>query len=211
MREAIERATLRLARLTGSNADPSAWRHAVIEPGLKAVTDAVACYRDGGQFASHDEAAWLALGLLELRVRDDAWSRMIPEYNQAHQRLWTDLTRLATGRYVTAPASLLAFTAWQSGNGALAVVALDRALAAGPGYSMAVLLRDPITSGMPLSAMRPLMTPEQVAESYDHVEDKGRNPAAGGVQQHASPGRRRRARPGTGSDLGGRRRRGAAP
>jgi len=38
----------------------------------------------------------------------------------------------------------LAFTAWQGGNGALANLALDRALADDASYSMARLLRDVI-------------------------------------------------------------------
>ena len=54
---------------------------------------------------------------------------MDPEHHAAHARLWTDLTRRACPGYVAAPAALLAFTAWQAGNGALANLALDRALA----------------------------------------------------------------------------------
>ena len=65
-----------------------------------------------------------------------------------------------------APAALLAFTAWQCGNGALANVALDRALDADPGYSMALLLRDTIDAGAPPSLARLPMTPEEVAASY---------------------------------------------
>jgi len=61
---------------------------------------------------------------------------------------------------------LLAFTAWQSGEGALANIALDRALADIPGYSMALLLRDALAAGMPPSAARLPMTPEEVAASY---------------------------------------------
>ena len=57
---------------------------------------------------------------------------MDPAHARAHQRLWTDLTRHAQPGYIAAPASLLAFTAWQNGNGALANLALDRALADTP-------------------------------------------------------------------------------
>jgi len=96
---------------------------------------------------------------------------MDPEHRQAHLRLWTDLTRRARPGYVPAPASLLAFVAWQSGNGALANVALDRALADDPRYSMAVLLREVIGSGAPPSLARLPMTPEEVAASYDDLEN----------------------------------------
>ena len=77
-------------------------------------------------------------------VRDDAWARMDPGHAPAHERLWADLTRHAQSGYVAAPACLLAFTSWQNGNGALANLALDRAIADTPSYSMALLLRDAI-------------------------------------------------------------------
>jgi hypothetical protein len=48
------------------------------------------------------------LVLRDLRVRDDAWSRMVPEYRTAYQKLWTDLTRLARPGHVAAATSLLA-------------------------------------------------------------------------------------------------------
>jgi hypothetical protein len=60
-----------------------------------------------------------------------------------------DLTRLAPGAYRAAPASLLALAAWQDGNGVLANVALDLALAARSGYPMAVLLREALDYGAP--------------------------------------------------------------
>ena len=80
------------------------------------------------------------MALREIRVRDDAWARMDHQHRAAHLRLWADLTRLAGPGYAAAPAALLAFVAWQSGDGALANVALDRALADNPNYSMAMLL-----------------------------------------------------------------------
>ena len=61
--------------------------------------------------------------------------------------------------------------AWQSGDGALANVALDRALADDPGYSMASLLRQVIAAGAPPSLARLPMTPEEVAASYDGAQE----------------------------------------
>jgi hypothetical protein len=49
----------------------------------------------------------------------------------AHRRLWTDVVSRAQPGYVAAPASL-AFTALQGGDGALANIALERALADTP-------------------------------------------------------------------------------
>jgi hypothetical protein len=117
--------------------------------------------------------------LRRLRIRDDAWARMDPAHRHAHRRLWTDLTRRAQPGYVAAPASLLAVAAWQDGNGALANIALDRALADDPGYSMALLVRDALAAGAPPSSAAPPITPEQVAASYasDSPNAPGATPA----------------------------------
>jgi uncharacterized protein DUF4192 len=147
----------------------AAVRRLIAAIGLTAVTEAISRYRDGGCL-DLEEVAWLTVMLRDLRVRDDAWARMRPEHREAHRRLWTDLTRLARPGYVRAPASLLAFVAWQSGNGALANVALDRALGDDPYYSMAVLLREVIDCGAPPSLARLPMTPDDVAASYDALE-----------------------------------------
>jgi hypothetical protein len=140
-----------------------------VEVARKVITD----YRQGKTAVSHREAARLLVSLRDQRVRDDAWSRMEPGYRQAHLRLWLDLTRLARHGYTAAPASLLAFVAWQFGNGALANVALDRALADDPAYTMARLLAQAIHSGTPPEAASPPCTPEQVAEAYgEHGSDR---------------------------------------
>lgn len=62
--------------------------------------------------------------------------------------------------------------AWQSGDGALANVALDRAQSDAPAYSMASLLRQVIAAGAPPSLARLPMTPEEVAASYDDAESR---------------------------------------
>jgi len=121
--------------------------------------------------------------LTRLRIRDDAWARMDPAHHGAHRRLWTDITRHARPGYVAAPACLLAVTAWQSGDGALANIALDRALTDIPGYPMAQVLRDALASGMPASAAAPPMTPEEVEASYTTLAT--RQPT--GTEEQAGP------------------------
>jgi hypothetical protein len=137
--------------------------------GQVAVLDAIERYRGAG-VVPVEHAAWLTVALRQVRVRDEAWARMDPEHQGAHLRLWTDLTRLARPGFVAAPASLLAFVAWQAGDGALANVALDRALADNARYSMALLLREALDSGAPPSMARLPMTPEEVAAAYDAAE-----------------------------------------
>jgi hypothetical protein len=175
--EAMRRETARAERIATRLAAGSAAavsetsRNPVVSRGLAAVQAAITLYREGGTIELASSFAWLALVLTSLRVRDDAWARMVPEHREAHLRLWIDLTRRARTGYVAAPASLLAFVAWQGGNGALANVALDRALADDPEYSLAQLLRNTIDAGVPPSLARLPMTPEQVAASYDGVPD----------------------------------------
>ena len=174
MRQATRRAEQHIARLLAKvrkSARLGAARHMIVAEGLAAVGAMIARYRDGGRFATDDEIARISVALRDLRVRDDAWARMDPAHAAAHQRLWINVVRRAQPRYVAAPAALLGFVAWQSGEGALANVALDRALADDSRYSMALLLRQVITAGAPPSLARLPMTPEEVAASYDDAED----------------------------------------
>jgi hypothetical protein len=174
MRQATRRAEQHAAQLlkkVRKSARTGAARHLIAAEGLSAAGTMIATYRAGGRFATEYQIAWLTVALRDLRVRDDAWARMDPAHADAHLRLWTDVTRRAQPGHVAAPAALLAFVAWQSGNGALANVALDRALADDPGYSMALLLRQVIGAGAPPSLARLPMTPEEVAASYAGAAD----------------------------------------
>ncbi|HLK75299.1 MAG TPA: DUF4192 domain-containing protein [Streptosporangiaceae bacterium] len=170
MRQATRRAERHVTQLLSRVRKSSrlgAARRMIIAEGLAAVGTMITRYRGGGRFTTDDEIARITVALRDLRVRDDAWARMDPAHADGHLRLWTDVVRRAQPGYVAAPAALLAFVAWQSGNGALANVALDRALADDPRYSMATLLRDVITAGAPPALARLPMTPEEVAASYE--------------------------------------------
>jgi hypothetical protein len=174
MRQATRRAERHAGQLLGKvrkSARLGAARQMIAAAGLNAVGAMIATYRGGGRYATDYQLAWITVALRDLRVRDDAWARMDPAYLDAHRRLWIDVTRRAQPGYVAAPASLLAFVAWQAGDGALANVALDRALADDTRYSMALLLRQVITAGAPPSLARLPMTPEEVAASYADGEN----------------------------------------
>jgi hypothetical protein len=175
MQQATRRAEQHVTRLLARVRRASrlgAARHMIAVEGLTAVGAMIARYRDGGRFSTDDEIARITVALRDLRVRDDAWARMDPGHAVAHLRLWTDVVRRAQPGYVAAPASLLAFVAWQSGDGALANVALDRALADDPAYSMATLLLQVIAAGAPPSLARLPMTPQEVAASYDGADEQ---------------------------------------
>ncbi len=137
-----------------------------IRAGRSEIQRAIRLYRRGASIDSIEHLAWLAVLAADLRVRDDAWARMDPAHRDDHCRLWIDVLRGAAVDFVPAPACLLAFTAWQSGNGALAAMAIERALAADPGYSMAQLLAGAVNAALPPSAARMPMSPAAVAASY---------------------------------------------
>jgi hypothetical protein len=169
MRRAHQRALRRAAELITGAGTPDRLRP-LVQAGRAAVRDAIARYQDGGEITDHDQMAWLIVTVADLRVRDDAWARMAPEHSAAHRRLWTDATRRAAPAYAAAPASLLAFAAWQCGEGALANIAVERALEDDPEYSMAHLIGHALEAGLPPSVARLPMTPEEVEASYERRE-----------------------------------------
>lgn len=73
-------------------------------------------------------------------VRDAAWSLVRRADAERHVRLWTDIVRRSPEGLVAPPAALLGWSAWQAGDGARAWAAVDRCLAADPGYALAVHL-----------------------------------------------------------------------
>jgi hypothetical protein len=204
MRRATELALLRIEEMAGSSGAPggassdapgsgpsreSGAPWLVVEAGREAVRTAIGIYRRGGQITDQHQLAWLSVTVADLRVRDDAWARMEPRHRAEHRRLWTDVVRHACEPYVPAPASLLAFTAWQSGEGALANIAIERALAADPEYSMAHLLGQALDAGLPPSAARLPMTPEEVEASYAGT-DRGGTGRVASSSAGRSPSRR---------------------
>ena len=162
----------RFAAPTGERADAAraAWTQAQAKPlslpeGRAAVDQAVADCREGKPFDA-SKAAQLAQAMTALPVRDHAWSLMTPEHAEAHTGLWSEVLRRVPPEASAAPASLLAFSAWQTGNGALGHLALDRAFEADPDYSMARLLDGALSAGLPPSAAVLPMTPADVEQSY---------------------------------------------
>jgi hypothetical protein len=162
----------RIAGPEGEHAEAArqAWQQALSQPitaaqGRQAVQDALAATYQGRQL-SDDDLTRLAAAMRDLEIRDDAWARMTPDKASEHQALWTAAVRRLPDEAVAAPATLLAWTAWQQGNGALANIALDRALAAQPGYSMATLIDQAVSAGIDPAHAIPPMTPEQAARAY---------------------------------------------
>lgn len=123
-----------------------------------AVTDAVDSCRPGVTRAVSDrDVARIAWGLRDVDVRDRALQLALGDDAAAAEQLWTECTRRAPSPLDAAPATLLAVSAWLRGDGAMANVALERAVRAEPGYRLALLLLQALEECLPPAALRELL------------------------------------------------------
>jgi hypothetical protein len=137
----VGRVVAALAALTG---DPPP----VLDEGAWAA-DLVDRHVLAGTAPGDDEVARLLRGMLEVRVRDAAWSPMSRRRAPDHLRFWSDVVRRTPAPLLAAPAALLAFAAWLAGQGALAWCALDRCLEADEDYSLADLVAHALNQAVP--------------------------------------------------------------
>ncbi len=107
-----------------------------------------------GEPPTNEQVAWLSVLLQSIPIRDAAWGLITGNETELrqHRSLWQEVLRRAEPDLMAAPASLFAFAAWRDGDGAIARLALERALAADPEYRMANLLYQALTAGVPPSA-----------------------------------------------------------
>ncbi|MDR7279986.1 DUF4192 domain-containing protein [Catenuloplanes atrovinosus] len=151
MRAATAEADRRLDELAaGQRTGPGALLGAIHRAGVRAVGTALTRYRGGG-ILSDAEVAWLTVLLAHAPVGEYALNRADAAGWQV--TLWSDVLRRASAELSAMPAVLLAFTAWRTGQGALAAVAVDRALDADPSLGIARLLDEVLTDGIPPSAL----------------------------------------------------------
>ena len=155
MERATHRAEVRVQALLDTAPTPAAAAERMLTEGLAAVRDAASRYAtDPVTRLTDDEVAWLGVVLAATQIRDEAWllaERDLP----GHRALWTDVMRRVADDYLPAPASLTGFVCWQQGDAAVGMMALGRALAVDPSYSMALLLSQALAGGLPPSAWRP--------------------------------------------------------
>ncbi|GHE08083.1 DUF4192 domain-containing protein [Klenkia taihuensis] len=131
----------------------------VVERAWARVLDGVAAHRPGRTAALGDQqVAALGWALTDVEVRDRAAVLAVGPDACAAAALWLDLTRRLPDPLTAAPATLLAAAAWARGDGTTARAALDRALAAQPSCSLALLLADGLDAGLPPSVVREWLT-----------------------------------------------------
>lgn len=123
------------------------WVHEVVDRGVAA--------HPGGPGTSDADVARLLVALLDVDLRDVAWSHLTHANARAHAAFWTDVVRRAPDDFLAAPATLLAFSAWVHGHGALAWCALDIVFAIDPHYSLAELVAGALTGAIPPSSWEP--------------------------------------------------------
>jgi hypothetical protein len=110
----------------------------------------------GGRLTDQ-EVARIVWGLRDGDVRDRALELALGVDAAAAEQLWTECTRRAPVPLDAAPATLLAVSAWLRGDGAMANVALGRALDAEPGYGLALLLSQALAACVPPAELRELL------------------------------------------------------
>ena len=118
------------------------------------LTQAQDSYR-AGRPVGDDQAAALTV-LLELpSLREFAARGTSGEAWQIE--MWTDLVRRAQPPFTAGPATMLALSAMLAGNGALASVAIDRALDTDPDNRLAQLLGQALAAGIDPAAVTALL------------------------------------------------------
>ncbi|TVT20256.1 DUF4192 domain-containing protein, partial [Amycolatopsis rhizosphaerae] len=132
---------------------------AALEERAATVREALVRVRRPDPAFTDEEIVRLAQALADTQVRDACLTTAVPprsESSFAAERLWFELVRRTPEPERAAPATLLGYSAYQRGEGALANLAFDNALAADPGYLLAALLRRCLEHGIAPDTVRHL-------------------------------------------------------
>lgn len=123
------------------------------------VRTALRAALDGELPESDQELAELAIALTDPKVRDACMATAFPHdaaLARAAASLWQALTRALPAPERAAPATLAGFAAYADGEGTLANIAFDIAVAADPGCTLAGLLQRALSFGTPPDRLRTL-------------------------------------------------------
>lgn len=148
---AMAAAVLRTAPLRAGSPDAA--------DGRRRIVAAVARCRPGPgrERLPDDEVAAIAWSLRQPEVRDWALLLSLGEDAVAAEALWSECTRRAPSPLDAFAASLVAVCAWLRGDGALANIALDRALDSEPGNPLAGLLEQALRACLAPRELRALL------------------------------------------------------
>ena len=137
------------------------YAEAILADGLQpARARAVAAWRDGLAAAadprwqlSAETAAELAVSLEDVQVRD-AVAALWREGDRSLRRLLEEVARRTPSELSAPVCTTLAWVTYCDGAGTITSIALERALASDPEYSMALLLRHALDNGIPPDFVR---------------------------------------------------------
>ena len=133
----------------------------LLETGMACVTEIVErrLARSDGDAAGEDlseaDAARLAVWCSLPIVRDTVWARIGTDDAPAHLRLWSEAARMVVPPYELPVLALAGFSAWLSGDGALAWCAVERADEVDPDDRLVGLLSSLLIEAVPPSAWEP--------------------------------------------------------
>jgi uncharacterized protein DUF4192 len=171
----LDAAVVELDRELSEDPDGVVRRH------LTLVLDAVDAAGRGELPVTDDQIVALALALADRPVRDWCLRLCNDEAGgdtgcraAAAERLWLALTRATPAPELAGPATLAAFTAYLSGNGALAGMALERALQAWPGHDLGALLAVALETGMPPATLARIAD-DAIADAEQTIVDELEN------------------------------------
>lgn len=101
-----------------------------------------------GEMLSDLERIELSVRVSPTQVRDEEWFRIDRQNGERLYAVWSSVARVADAEVAPAALCLAGFAAWQWGDGARAVTALDRALQIEPDYRMGQLLFQAVQAGL---------------------------------------------------------------
>lgn len=132
-----------------------------VDERVEAITAAIAGIA-GDAYPDEDSLVRILHWISDRRVRDALLPTALGEHADAAENLWITLVRKAPAPEIAEVATLLAVSTYVRGEGALAHIAINRALEADPEHTLADLIRHALDSGIP---------PSEFAQFLQHYTD----------------------------------------
>ena len=140
---------------------------------LALLGEVLRSYEAGRPELPDDTAARVAVGLLDRQARDEVVTWILESAEAPLTALLGDLVRATPDPACPPVCTVLAWVAHAFGNGALANVAVDRALRHDPDYTMAKLVREGLNRQVPPRAVR-----QVCADVRRNLDERRRRPGA---------------------------------
>jgi hypothetical protein len=111
-------------------------------------------YATGTAAVTDEDAARILLGLRDKTTRDHAVTLVLDPDAEALRGVLADVAHKAPDAFAAPVCTVLAWVAYEQGDGGLANVAIERALEVDPGYELAMLVDHALVHQMSPSALR---------------------------------------------------------